>query len=53
MAIEDYDQLTAAAEAYWVTPTTLARMLVRRGVRAMLRADKSENRSGQGAGDGG
>lgn len=53
MAIEDYDQLAAAAEAYGVTPTTLARMLVRRGVRAMLRADKSENRSGQGAGDGG
>jgi hypothetical protein len=42
LSLEDYDQLAAAADAYGVTPTTLARMLVRRGVRAMLRADRAE-----------
>jgi hypothetical protein len=46
LAIEDYDQLAAAAEAYGVTPTTLARMLVRRGARAMLRVDRAEGGSG-------
>jgi hypothetical protein len=45
LAREDYDQLAEAAEAYGVAPTTLARMLVRRGVRAMLKADRAD-RSG-------
>jgi hypothetical protein len=45
LAREDYDQLVEAAEAYGVAPTTLARMLVRRGVRAVLKADRAD-RSG-------
>jgi hypothetical protein len=45
LAREDYDQLAEAADAYGVRPTTLARMLIRRGVRAMLKADRAE-RSG-------
>ena len=37
LSLEDYDDLSRAADEYGVAPTTLARMLVRRGVRAILR----------------
>jgi hypothetical protein len=40
LSSEDYDSLAYAADEYGVTPTTLARMLVRRGVLAMVRGER-------------
>jgi hypothetical protein len=40
LSAEDYDALVDAADIYGITPTTLARMLVRRGVLAVLRGDR-------------
>ena len=37
LSFEDYEDLSRAAEEYGIAPTTLARMLVRRGVTAILR----------------
>jgi hypothetical protein len=40
LSSEDYDSLAYAADEYGVAPTTLARMLVRRGVLAMVRGER-------------
>ncbi len=40
---EHYDDLAAAAELYGVSPTTLARMLVRRGAKAVLDSYRRDN----------
>jgi hypothetical protein len=43
----DYDLLTEAARLYGVAPSTLARMLVRRGAQAIIDRERpDENRSG-------
>jgi len=39
----DYEELSEAAAMFSARPTTLARMLVRRGVRAIIDADEPES----------
>lgn len=40
----DFERLCQAAEVYGVRPTTLARMMVLRGVKAILDAERSDGR---------
>lgn len=40
LRLVDYDLLTQAAELYGVAPSTLARMLVRRGAQAIISRDR-------------